>query len=98
MDAALSAQIARREAVLQRVQALLVERLHLACAPDELDPDAPLIGGGLDLDSMDALEIVVGLEMEWKISISDDVTSRRALRTVGCLVDLVLRSTASVAA
>ena len=98
MDAPLSAQIAHRERVLRKVQELLVERLHLGCAPDEIDPDGPLIGGGLDLDSMDALEIVVGVELEWKVAITDDVTSRRALRSVNCLVDLILAATAGAAA
>jgi acyl carrier protein len=80
------------------VQQLLVERLHLGCAPDEIDPDCPLMAGGLELDSMDALEVVVGLEQVFGVAISDDAASRRALRSVGAIADLVMSAPAGGAA
>ena len=57
MDPTLAAKIARREAVVRSLQELLVERQQLAQAPADLDPDALLVGGGLDLDSLDVLTL-----------------------------------------
>ena len=82
--------IARRELVLDRVCKLLVERLHVDREPDTIDPDAPLFGTGLGLDSVDAVEMVVSLEDGFGLKLPDDALGRRVMRTVGKLVDLVL--------
>jgi len=37
--------------------------------PSDIDPDAPLFNEGLGLDSIDALEIGVGLQKEYGIKI-----------------------------
>ena len=97
MDAELEAQIAQRVALLGRVQALIVGRLHLDLAPDEIDPDAPLLGagGGLDLDSMDALELLVVIESEFRVTVSDERLALRVLRSANAVVDFVLESTGS---
>lgn len=86
----LEAYIARREAVLDRVRQLLVERLHVDRDPDTIDPDTPLFGTGLGLDSVDAVEMVVSLEDGFGLKLPDDALGRRVMRTVGKLVDLVL--------
>lgn len=86
----LESYIARREAVLDRVRALLVERLHVERDPDAIDPDTPLFGTGLGLDSVDAVEMVVSLEDTFGLKLPDDALGRRVMRTVGKLVDLVL--------
>lgn len=82
--------IARREDVLDRVRRLLVERLHVERDPDTIDPDTPLFGTGLGLDSVDAVEMVVSLEDGFGVKLPDDALGRRVMRTVGKLVDLVL--------
>jgi acyl carrier protein len=49
---------------------LIVTRLRLeGVTADRIDDDAELFGGGLGLDSVDALELVVGLEQEYGIAI-----------------------------
>lgn len=89
-DPQLETYIARREAVLDRVRKLLVERLHVERDPDTIDPDTPLFGTGLGLDSVDAVEMVVSLEDAFGLQLPDDALGRRVMRTVGKLVDLVL--------
>src|SRR5450755_5182605 len=45
---------------LQReIAALFVQALNLEVAPQDIDPDAPLYGAGLGLDSIDILEVAL---------------------------------------
>lgn len=90
MDPTLAAKIARREAVVRSLQELLVERQQLAQAPADLDPDALLVGGGLDLDSLDVLTLVVGVEQVFHLRIETEAAARPALRTLNTLADLIL--------
>jgi len=45
--------------LLPEVGTLLVESLNLEIAPEAIDPDAPLYGEGLGLDSIDILELAL---------------------------------------
>lgn len=94
----LESYIARREAALNRVRALLVDRLHVDRDPDTIDPDTPLFGTGLGLDSVDAVEMVVSLEDGFGVKLPDDALGRRVMRTVGKLVDMILAYEDAVAA
>lgn len=91
MNPALSAYLERRTQLLARVRRVLIEDLHVPRAPDEIDPDAPLFGTGLGLDSVDAVELIVCLETEFSFRLEDDALARASMRTVNSLVDLVLR-------
>ena len=82
-------KIEHRENTLNRVIELLISGLQLDRSYEELDPDTPLFGTGLGLDSVDAVEIVVALESEFGISL-DEGNSMFALRTINSLVDVVL--------
>ena len=89
MRSELKAQIEQRENMLNRVIELLISDLQLDRSSEELDPDTPLFGTGLGLDSVDAVELVVALESEFGISL-DEGDSPFALRTINSLVDAVL--------
>ena len=69
-----------------RLKILIVETLRLEdIAPADIPDDEALIGGGLSLDSIDALELVVKLEKEFGIKIASSEESRAALASVSSL-------------
>ena len=58
---------------LQReVAALLVEALNLEIAPESIDPQAPLYGEGLGLDSIDILEVALVVSQRYGFQLRSD--------------------------
>ena len=51
---------------------LIVDELNLEIAPESIDPDAPLFGGGLELDSIDILEIALAVSKNYGFKLSAD--------------------------
>jgi len=72
-----------------QIKDLIIRRLRLEIAPAEIDEGAPLFGDGLGLDSIDALELVVGLEQEFGISIPDEDVGKEAFASVEALCNYV---------
>ncbi|MEM4523136.1 MAG: phosphopantetheine-binding protein [Nitrososphaeria archaeon] len=81
-------KIKQRKEITERVKKTLIERLRLPLAPDEISDDVPLFGIGLGLDSVDALEIVVGIEQEFGITITDE--DMQAFRSINTIVDFII--------
>ncbi len=78
------------DTLITRLKHLIVETLNLEdIKPEEIDENAPLIGSGLALDSIDALELVVKLEKEFGIKISSSEESKTALASVSALADFI---------
>ncbi len=74
----------------ERLKHLIVETLHLEdISPAQIEDTAPLIGSGLSLDSIDALELVVKIEKEFGIKIGSAEESRQALACVASLAAFI---------
>ncbi len=57
----------------QELAALIVEALNLeGVAPDSIDPEAPLFGDGLGLDSIDALELALAISKRYGFQLRSD--------------------------
>jgi acyl carrier protein len=73
-----------------RVKELIIERLKLeGLTPDQIDDQAPLFGDGLGLDSIDALELVLGLEQAFGVKIEDEAAGLKAFKSVQALTDFI---------
>ncbi|MCH9698661.1 MAG: acyl carrier protein [Gammaproteobacteria bacterium] len=77
--------------LVEELKKLLIEGLHLEeIAPDDIDPQAPLFGDGLGLDSIDALEIGVMLDRHYGIKIvSDDERNNQIFASLQSLANFV---------
>jgi acyl carrier protein len=91
------AYLDRRERTLSEVRVLLAQTIDLKGDPTDIDPDASLFGTGLGLDSLDAVEILIGLEIDMGIRLEDDAATRLGLRSVNALVDVVMRARGELA-
>ena len=73
-----------------RIKHLIVECLQIeGLDPEEIDDDQPIFGEGLGLDSVDALELVLGLENEFGIKVESDEMKRESFASVAALADFV---------
>jgi acyl carrier protein len=74
------------DALLPEVAHLIVEALNLDVAPADIDPDAPLFGEGLDLDSIDVLEIALVISKKYGFQMkSDDENNERIFASLRAL-------------
>jgi len=75
------------------LQELIVVACNIEDAPEEVEPDAFLIGpdAPLGLDSLDAVEIVVAVERKYGVRIGGQDTSREVLRSLRTLADFIRR-------
>jgi acyl carrier protein len=60
------------DALLPEIAELIVEALNLEMAPGEIEPDAPLFGEGLGLDSIDVLEIALVISKRYGFQLRSD--------------------------
>jgi acyl carrier protein len=66
--------------------ALIVQALNLEIGPDEIDPEAPLFGDGLGLDSIDMLEIALAVSKKYGFKLrSDDADNERIFASLRAL-------------
>jgi acyl carrier protein len=57
---------------------------------DDITEETPIGEGGLAVESIGILEVVVNLEQEYDISIPDEIIERFASSTFGVLVDEIM--------
>ncbi len=81
------AAVTQDQAELEReVAGLIVEALNLEMAPADIDPQAPLFGEGLGLDSIDILEVALVVSKKYGFQLrSDDNNNTRIFQSLRSL-------------
>ena len=71
----------------QVLAALIIEALNLEdVAPGDIEPEEPLFGDGLGLDSIDALELALAITQKYAIQIkAEDANMHKAFGTLRTL-------------
>lgn len=83
----------------QSIKEMLVKNLMLQTTAEEIGDDLPLFGpGGLGLDSIDALELVVSMEKTFGVGVPNSEIAATALRTVNTIHDYILEKRAAASA
>ena len=73
----------------EEIKQAIVRSLRLPISPQEIGDSMPLFGEGLGLDSIDVLELVLELERSFGVSITDEETGSRVLRSVDTIADFI---------
>lgn len=68
------------------VARLIVETLNLEISASEIEPETPLFGNGLGLDSIDTLELALAISKQYGLQLrSDDARNKQIFSSLRAL-------------
>lgn len=74
----------------QKLKEQIIERLNLKdLKPEQIGDDQPLFVEGIGLDSIDALELIVLLQQEYNIRLSNAEDGPRVFHSVRTMADYI---------
>ena len=83
-------ETAANTALTAEVASLIVAALNLEVAPARIEPDQPLYGEGLGLDSIDILEIALVVSKQYGVQLkADSEDNERIFGSLRQLVDYI---------
>ncbi len=85
------------ERIEDRLKELIVERLFLKIEPSEIG-DEDNLAEDHGIDSLQVLEVIVGLEEEYDVSLEDEDFDAEMLQTIKSIADFVREKTGAVVA
>jgi acyl carrier protein len=77
------------DALHSEIKQALIRSLRLPMEPEAIDDSMQLFGEGLGLDSIDVLELVLELERSFGVTIADQDTGIRVLRSVDTIAAFI---------
>jgi acyl carrier protein len=81
---------ADRDTLTAEVAGLIVQALNLEIPPAQIEPDRPLYGDGLGLDSIDILEIALVVSKQYGVQLrADSEDNGRIFGSLRQLVDYI---------
>jgi acyl carrier protein len=78
------------EELILELKEKIIEALNLEeMTPDDINADKALFGGGLGLDSIDALELIVLLEKAYGIKLANPAEGRAIFKNIRTIAEYV---------
>ena len=78
------------ESLIEELKTKIIAGFHLeGVTPADINADEPIFGTGLELDSIDALELVAILESDYGIVISERTVADKAFSSLRALAEFV---------
>lgn len=78
------------EALKQELKEKIIEQLNLEdISVDDIGDNDSLFGDGLGLDSIDALELIVMLDKDYGIKLSDPKEGKKVFESVQIMADYI---------
>jgi acyl carrier protein len=83
------------EELIPQVKQLIIDSLRIdGMSAADIETDAPLFGEGLGLDSIDALQLVVGMENQFGVVVPDAAVGTKVFQSVRTMADYIALQTA----
>ncbi|HEX3078971.1 MAG TPA: phosphopantetheine-binding protein [Puia sp.] len=83
--------------LMQKLKVQVIERLNLKdLKPADIGDDQPLFVEGIGLDSIDALELIVLLQQEYNIKLSNAEDGPRVFRSIRTMADYITANSGAV--
>ena len=84
-------------ALKEKIKAVMVENLMLQVPAQEITDEQPLFGpGGLGLDSVDALQLVVALDKNFGLKIPDSAAAKKILYSINAIADAIQKNSTAI--
>ena len=81
------------EELIGALKLMIIEECDKDVSPQEITSDEILIGGPLDLDSLDALQICMAVKESYGVRIEGGPEARSALQSLRTLAETILAET-----
>jgi acyl carrier protein len=79
-----------KTALVSEVADLIIKSVNLQhMAKDQLSAETTLTQGGLGLDSVDILEVVVAIEHKYGVKVESAQTGAQHFKTIGTICDFI---------
>ncbi len=78
------------ENLLAELKTKIVKTLNLVdVTADEIDVEAPMVGGELEIDSIDILELVIMIEKDYGVTIDNKELGEKVFTSIRTLADYI---------
>ena len=84
--------------LMNRLKAQVIEQLNLHhLKPEDIGDDQPLFMEGIGLDSIDALELIVLLQQQYHVKLSNAEDGPRVFSTIRSMAEYITENQSKVA-
>jgi acyl carrier protein len=86
-----------RAALIAGLKAMIVKECDLERNAETIPDDLPIIAEGLELDSLDALQISLAVKERYGVRIEGGPDARRAFASTAALADFIIEARSAAA-